>query len=154
MPSKIIDALTSFSPSLSESVAALFMASLKSTKVLDELVVICIWSCPLDVKLCPPPLVGSADQVPKLMVSVLAPTVAVGELYDGPVRLWLVARVVTVKLELMVEPALEPEAVSVATVASELWPTNPYCCCDCIWLTMSLKSLRLLFKTEKEHFAN
>ena len=63
-------------PSLSESVAALFIASLKSVKVVDDVVVTEIWVWPLEVKDCPPAFVGSAPHVPKSIVSVPAPTVA------------------------------------------------------------------------------
>ena len=67
----MIEANTSLVPSLSESVAALFIASLKSESVVDEVAATEICDCPFDVKLCPPPAVGSADQVPKFIVIFL-----------------------------------------------------------------------------------
>ena len=51
-----------------------------------------------------------------------------GEARVGPVKVWLDANVVTVKLELISEPAFEPLAVSVATVESEEFPTYPNSC--------------------------
>ena len=95
-----------------------------------------IWDCPFDVKLCPPPAVGSADQVPKFIVIFLWPTVEEGEAREGPVKVCLDANVVTVKLELISDPAFEPLAVSVATVVSDEFPINPYSCWDSISFKM------------------
>ena len=125
------------------------MASLKSVRVLDAVVETEIWDCPFDVKLCPPLAVGSADQVPKFIVKFLWPTVEEGEAREGPVKVWLVANVVTVRLELISEPALVPVAANVATVVSDEFPTNPYSCWDWISFKIFLKSWRLLFKIPK-----
>ena len=52
-------------------------------------------------------------------------------------------------LESIVDPALEPLAVKVAIVASDVLPLNPNSCCDWISKTISLNVFKLLFRREK-----
>ena len=82
-------------------------------------VVIVICDCPLEVWVCPPPDVGSALHVPKSMVNVPEPTVAVVAEYVGPVKVCALARVDTVNDEFIVAAASEPEAERVAIVVSD-----------------------------------
>ena len=79
----------------------------------------------LEVWVCPPPDVGSELHVPKSMVNVPEPTVAVVAEYVGPVKVCALARVDTVNDEFIVAAASEPEAERVAIVVSDEFPTYP-----------------------------